>query len=421
MSFIKMQVMKYKSQEIEMHHHHQHQGNNVHSSSRNSIPPERHLFLQVGNGPGDSGLVLSTDAKPRLKWTPDLHERFIEAVNQLGGADKATPKTIMKHMGLPGLTLYHLKSHLQKYRLSKNLLGQANSGSNKIGTVAVMGDRMPEVNATHINNLGIGSETNKSLHFSEALQVQIEVQRRLHEQIEVQRHLQLRIEAQGKYLQSVLEKAQETLGRQNLGTVGLENAKVQLSELVSKVSTQCLNSAFSELKDLQGLCPQQTQLTRPNDCSMDSCLTSIEGSQKEQEIHNNGMGLRPYNSNALVEPKVIPGEHALQQTELKWGEDLRDNKMFLSSMRNDTERRNFSAERSCSDLSISVGLQGERRQANGCFAEAKFKGSREYDSFQDMTNKRVPCFATKLDLNSHGQIDAASGCRQLDLNGSSWN
>lgn len=70
-----------------MYHHQQHQGKNTHSSSRMSIPPERHLFLQGGNVPGDSGLVLSTDAKPRLKWTPDLHERFIEAVNQLGGAD----------------------------------------------------------------------------------------------------------------------------------------------------------------------------------------------------------------------------------------------------------------------------------------------------------------------------------------------
>lgn len=71
------------------------------------------MFLQTGNGSSDSGLVLSTDAKPRLKWTPDLHARFIEAVNQLGGADKATPKTVMKLMGIPGLTLYHLKSHLQ--------------------------------------------------------------------------------------------------------------------------------------------------------------------------------------------------------------------------------------------------------------------------------------------------------------------
>lgn len=32
-------------------------------------------------------LVLSTDAKPRLKWTPELHQRFSEAINQLGGAE----------------------------------------------------------------------------------------------------------------------------------------------------------------------------------------------------------------------------------------------------------------------------------------------------------------------------------------------
>nr|GMD14393.1 putative mediator of RNA polymerase II transcription subunit 24 [Ipomoea batatas] len=36
---------------------------------------------------GDVVPVLSTDAKPRLKWTQYLHERFVEAVNQLGGAD----------------------------------------------------------------------------------------------------------------------------------------------------------------------------------------------------------------------------------------------------------------------------------------------------------------------------------------------
>jgi hypothetical protein len=32
-------------------------------------------------------LVLSTDAKPRLKWTHELHQRFSEAINQLGGAE----------------------------------------------------------------------------------------------------------------------------------------------------------------------------------------------------------------------------------------------------------------------------------------------------------------------------------------------
>jgi len=54
----------------------------------------------------------------------------------------------------------------------------------------------------------------------------------------VQRHLQLRIEAQGKYLQAVLEQAQETLGKQNLGPANLEDAKIKISELVSQVSTE---------------------------------------------------------------------------------------------------------------------------------------------------------------------------------------
>ncbi|KAF7810598.1 myb-related protein 2-like isoform X1 [Senna tora] len=67
--------------------------------------------------------------------------------------------------------------------------------------------------------------------------MQIEVQRRLNEQLEF------------------TCAGIETLGRQNLGILGLEAAKVQLSELVSKVSSQCLNSAFSELKELQGFCP----------------------------------------------------------------------------------------------------------------------------------------------------------------------
>ena len=35
----------------------------------------------------DGSVVLSTDPKPRLRWTAELHERFVDAVSQLGGAD----------------------------------------------------------------------------------------------------------------------------------------------------------------------------------------------------------------------------------------------------------------------------------------------------------------------------------------------
>jgi hypothetical protein len=49
-------------------------------------------------------LVLSTDAKPRLKWTHELHQRFSEAVSQLGGAES-------KFDTNKDLNLYHIISN----------------------------------------------------------------------------------------------------------------------------------------------------------------------------------------------------------------------------------------------------------------------------------------------------------------------
>jgi len=58
-----------------------------------------------------------SDGKHRLRWTPVLHKRFVEAVMRLGGLDLATPKGIMWLMGVDGMTTLHVKSHLQKYKL----------------------------------------------------------------------------------------------------------------------------------------------------------------------------------------------------------------------------------------------------------------------------------------------------------------
>ncbi|XP_071926348.1 uncharacterized protein [Coffea arabica] len=62
--------------------------------------------------------------KFRLKWTKLLHDCFVKAVNQLGGAYEATPKDIVKVMGIKEITTDHIKSYLQ-YRLSQEVYGAA--------------------------------------------------------------------------------------------------------------------------------------------------------------------------------------------------------------------------------------------------------------------------------------------------------
>ncbi|XP_010683165.2 myb family transcription factor PHL8 [Beta vulgaris subsp. vulgaris] len=233
----------------------------------------------------DMNLVLSTDAKPRLKWTPDLHQRFVDAVNQLGGADKATPKGLMRVMGIPGLTLYHLKSHLQKYRLGKdNQQSETCSESKSDGADYKESHSMDVLNLfseeKEIND-PTQEHINENIHIAQALKVQMEVQKKLHEQIEVQRHLQLRIEAQGKYLQKVLKKAEETLSSYNCSTAGVEHAKAELSQLVSMVSSSSL-SGLTDLS-LDNVAQKTHMVMRNAGCSVESSLTSSESSERREE------------------------------------------------------------------------------------------------------------------------------------------
>ncbi|XP_010414952.1 PREDICTED: myb family transcription factor PHL13-like [Camelina sativa] len=139
----------------------------------------------------------SMTSKQRMRWTPELHEAFVEAVNQLGGSERATPKAVLKLINSPGLTIYHVKSHLQKYRTARY---KPDLSENK--------EEPPMKNLKTIEDIK-SLDLKTSIEITEALRLQMKVQKQLHEQLEIQRSLQLRIEEQGRYLQMMIEKQQK--------------------------------------------------------------------------------------------------------------------------------------------------------------------------------------------------------------------
>ncbi|XP_042471519.1 myb family transcription factor IPN2-like [Zingiber officinale] len=204
----------------------------------------------------DSGLVLTTDPKPRLRWTGELHERFVDAVNQLGGPDKATPKTIMRVMGVKGLTLYHLKSHLQKFRLGKQ--------PHRDFSAHTIKDELQRNAAS--SSMLMSRSINESL-MAQAIRMQIE--RRCHEQLEIQKHLQLRIEAEAKYMESMLERAYQTLLKDSIG----DHHQGLAQNLVAQKNLDPSNNRFLSL---------DTQLQRPPYVGEEQLQLSMQVLQQKQ-------------------------------------------------------------------------------------------------------------------------------------------
>ncbi|WOK92590.1 Myb family transcription factor PHL7-like [Canna indica] len=169
----------------------------VHS---NSVFQNQQLRFSNNMGPitGVNSNSPNLASRQRLRWTNELHERFVDAVTQLGGPDRATPKGVLRIMGVQELTIYHVKSHLQKYRLAKYVPESSADGTRS--------EKKDDGNSIS------GLESSSGMQITEALKLQMEVQKRLQEQLEVQRQLQLRIEAQGRYLKKIIDEQQRLSG-----------------------------------------------------------------------------------------------------------------------------------------------------------------------------------------------------------------
>nr|XP_016468095.1 PREDICTED: myb family transcription factor APL-like [Nicotiana tabacum] len=252
--------------------------NNIHNS----------VSIDGTNLPGDACLVLTTDPKPRLRWTTELHERFVDAVTQLGGPDKATPKTIMRTMGVKGLTLYHLKSHLQKYRLGKQSAKEATDNS-KDGNEELFIKYSSFLRIAHV----VCARANLLPQLGPTATFVLS---------KVQRRLQLRIEAQGKYLQSILEKACKAFSSQSIESNGLEVNREELSELAMKVANDC--EGIVNVPSLHEIAPSIENKNachvpaRLGDCLLDDCFPSngIGDLKKRPRAFANANGL-PMESN----------------------------------------------------------------------------------------------------------------------------
>ncbi|KAL4340014.1 hypothetical protein GQ457_08G016510 [Hibiscus cannabinus] len=180
--------------------------------------------------------------KTRIRWTQDLHEKFMDCVKRLGGSEsKGNSKDNSQTDGYPRITIFHVKSHLQvlilqlwfliseflSFRCDLCLILQKYRIANYMPNSAQGKSKERSTDLTQI-------DVKTGLHLTEALQLQLDVQRHLHEQLEFQQNLQLQIEEQGRQLQMMIDEQQKTseslLKKQDFNITSFDSLGASISE-----------------------------------------------------------------------------------------------------------------------------------------------------------------------------------------------
>ncbi|CAN4127779.1 unnamed protein product [Withania somnifera] len=101
---------------------HQKMEPDIATSSQSNDGPDNSISHSAepskASGPHSSSGTKSSKKKMKVDWTPELHKKFVQAVEQLG-IDQAIPSRILDLMKVEGLTRHNVASHLQKYRMHR--------------------------------------------------------------------------------------------------------------------------------------------------------------------------------------------------------------------------------------------------------------------------------------------------------------
>ncbi|KAK8512177.1 hypothetical protein V6N13_097158 [Hibiscus sabdariffa] len=117
-------------------------------------------------------------AKERLRWTQELHDRFEEAVNQLGGPDSKSSQALLGFMG-DGV---YVNCSYQGRRLRE----------------------FSRLWALMASPFTMSKATCRAAQLNEALQLHIAAQRKQgDDKLEVRRNLKIKIEAQARYFKRI--------------------------------------------------------------------------------------------------------------------------------------------------------------------------------------------------------------------------
>ena len=93
------------------------------TKTKNFKRKEKQIYYSISDF--SSNTIIEQTKKPRLRWTPRLENKFLQALKVLP-SNQQFPKKILTFMDEPNLKLSHVSSHLQRYRRTKGLHQQNN-------------------------------------------------------------------------------------------------------------------------------------------------------------------------------------------------------------------------------------------------------------------------------------------------------